>query len=276
MPNSKQFVALLVLLGGSVAAQAQDRFGEKPPDPVFDATIAITAGLGYSWTDSTMRLDASDGTPGTPLDGERDLGLDGNEISGQLEVVLRPRPRHRIRLGLNQLPSDRSAEHVAAGDIFFGDNVYVAGDELHSELRIRSWSAAYSYSFLRSPQAEVAASVGVTSIDLYAEVGVPARGLKETEERSLPAPQLGIEATLRFSDRWYGEARYQYVRLNASNVSGSLSQMNLALAFQFHPNIAAGLSYAQFAGDIRKQQSGDSGRLAYSNRGPQLFLRVGF
>jgi len=276
MLKRRQFGVLLVLLGGSVAAQAQDRFGEQQPDPVFDATIAITAGLGYSWTDSTMRLDAGDGTPGTSLDGERDLGLDANEISGQMDIVLRPRPRHRVRLGVSHLPSDRRANHVAAEDVLFGDNVYIAGDELHSELRIRSWSAAYSYSFHRSPQAEVAVSVGVTSIDLYAEVGVPARGLKDTEERTLPAPQLGVEATWRFADRWYGEARYQYVRFNASDVSGSLSQLNAALVFQFHPNIAAGLSYTQIAGDVKNEQLGDSGRLAYSNRGPQLFLRVGF
>jgi hypothetical protein len=276
VPLQRRLSVLLLVLAWPAVAGAQDRYGEPEPDPVFDSTIAISGSIGYSWTDSTLRLDASDDTPGTSLDGERDLGLDANEMSGQLEVVLRPRPRHRVRLALNYLPSDRSASQVTDRDIYFGDDVYVAGDEVRSKLRIRTWSAAYAYSFLRSPSAEVAVSLGVTSIDFYAEVEVPARSLKEIEERSLPAPQLGLEAAVRFNSRWYGEARYQYVRLNASSVSGSLGQLDASVAYQLHPNVALGLGYTRFVGDVRKEQSGDSGRLAYSSSGPQLFLRASF
>jgi hypothetical protein len=276
MPMKRQLAALLVLLAGSAAAEAQERFGKTELDPVFDATIAISGSLGQAWTDSTLRLDASDGTRGTSLDGERDLGLDANETTGRMEVTLRPRPRHRVRLGLNYLPSDRSASKAAIEDIFFGDNIYAAGDEVRSKLQIRTWSATYGYSFLRNPRAEVAASVGVTSVDLVAEVGVPARALKETEERSFPAPQFGLEAAVKFAERWYGEARYQYVRINASNASGELSQLDAAVVFQFDHNIGAGLAYVQIDGDVKNEQFGDSGRLAYSNRGPQLFLRVSF
>jgi len=273
---SRQSVVLLVMLAAPAAAEAQDRYGQPDLDPVFDATIAITGSLGYSWTDSTLRLDASDGTPGTNLDGERDLGLDANEMTGRLDVVLRPRPRHRLRLGLGYLPSDRSASKVTDQDILFGDNTYAVGDEVRSKLRVRSWSAAYAYSFLRSSRAEVAGSIGITSIDFMAEVGVPARRLKETEERAFPAPQLGLEAAVKFAERWYGEARYQYVHLNASNASGSLGQLDAAVVFQFDPNIAAGLGYTQVDGDVRKSKLGDSGRLAYSTGGPQLFLRASF
>ena len=273
---SRQSVVLLVLLAVPAAAGAQDRYGQPELDPVFDATIAITGSLGYSWTDSALRLDASDGTRGTTLDGERDLDLAANEMTGRLEVVLRPRPRHRLRLGLSYLPSDRSASKVADQDILFGDNTYVVGDELRSKLRVRSWSAAYAYSFLRSPRAEIAGSIGVTSIDFIAEVGVPARRLKETEERAFPAPQLGLEAAVKFAGRWYGEARYQYVHMSASNANGSLGQLDAAVVFQFDPNIAAGLGYTQTKGDVGRSNTGDSGRLAYSTGGPQLFLRASF
>lgn len=273
---SRQSVVLLVMLAAPGAAGAQDRYGQPEPDPVFDATVAITGSLGYSWTDSTLRLDASDGTPGTNLDGERDLGLDANEMTGRLDVVLRPRPRHRLRLGLSYLPSDRSASKVTDQDILFGDNLYAVGDEVRSKLRVRSWSAAYAYSFLRSSRAEIAGSIGVTSIDFMAEVGVPSRRLKETEERAFPAPQLGLEAVVKFTERWYGEARYQYVHVNASNASGSLGQLDAAVVFQFDRNIAAGLGYTQLDGDVRRSKPGDSGRLAYSTGGPQLFLRASF
>jgi hypothetical protein len=270
-------IAVLVVVLAWPAAALGQVFPEEPVfDPVFDATVAISGSFGHAWLDSTLRLDASDGTRGTALDGERVLGLEDHENTGRLDVVLRPRPRHRLRFGLNYLPSDRSAREVIGEDILFGDNVYVAGDEVVSQLRIRSWSIAYAYSLVRSSRAEIALSAGVTSVDFVAEAGVPARGLKDSEERSFPAPQFGLEATVRFADRWYGEARYQYLRLNTSDAKGSFGQLDAALVFQFDPNIAAGLAYAQVEGDISKEQFGDSGRLAYSSRGPRLFLRVSF
>lgn len=267
---------LLLMLPAS-AALAQSRPGSgPPPDPVFDHTVTIGASLGYGAADTRVRLDASDGTPGTLLDAERDLGLDAGELTGWVSVSLRPRPRHRIHAGLSYLPSDRRAREVLGEDIRVGEQVYFAGEEVETELRIRTWSIAYAYSFLRLPNAELAASVGVTSIGAYAEAGVPARAVIEVEERSVPAPQLGLEGAIRFRDRWYGEARLQYVRVKASGDEGSLNQLEAAIVFQFDPNIAAGLGYAAFEVDVQSNDTGDTGVFRYTSRGPRLFIRASF
>lgn len=266
--------ALLILpLAG--AAQSRPAAG-PPPDAVFDHTITIEASLGYGSTDTRVRLDAPDGTPGTVLDAEQDLGLDSGEMTGWVGVVLRPRPRHRIRAGLNYLASDRRARQLLEEDILVGDEVYLVGEEVDSHLRLRTWSLAYAYSFLRLPRAEAAFSLGVTSIGAYAKVGVPARAVSETEERSVPAPQAGLEATARVWRHWYAEARYQYVKVNASGNSGRLSQLDAAVIFQFDPNIAAGLGYSSFDIDVESNDPGDSGTSRYRTQGPRLFLRASF
>jgi len=275
--NPGPLIAGLLAVLAPVAAQAQERpRSEPPPDPVFDHTITLEASIGYGSTDTRVRLDAPDGTPGTVLDAEEDLGLDSGEMTGWVGVILRPRPRHRIRAGLNYLASDRRARQVLEEDILVGDEVYVVGEEVDSHLRLRTWSVSYAYSFLRMPRAEAAFSLGVTSIGAYARAGVPARAVSETEERSVPAPQVGLEATVRVWRDWYAEARYQYVKVNAGGNSGRLSQLDAGVIFQFDRNIAAGLGYASFDVDVESNDPGDSGTFRYKTQGPRLFLRASF
>jgi hypothetical protein len=277
MKITRPLPLLLATLAVPVAAQAATwREEPPPPDPVFDHTITLSAGVGYASQSTMVRLDASDGTLGTSLDAERDLGLAESEATGRLELILRPRPRHRIRAGFNYLPTDRKGRVELDQDIRFGDQVYLAGETVESKLRLRSWWMSYGFSFLRLPRAEVAASLGVTSLDLYAQAGVPARAVRETEERTVPAPQFGLDATFKLSERWYAEARYQYVDINQDQGNGTLRQLDAAVIFQFDPNIAVGLGYSRFDLKAEIRDTGDSGSFSYAANSPQLFLRASF
>jgi len=279
MPRPNQTAVLVpLLLLAAATAQAQDARRGAPPvlDPVFDHRVTMSASLGWSSTDTTVRLDAADGTPGTELDAEDDLGLDDAELSGRAELVLRPRPRHRVRLGLNYLASDRTAKTVLEEDIRFGEEVYLAGETVDSALRLRTWSMAYGYSFLRFERVEVAASLGITSIDFDAEAAVRARGVSEREERSAPAPQLGLEAAFRVYRNWYAEARYQYVDIDVDEGTGTLTQLDAAVWWQFDTNLAAGLAYTSFDVDVESRDPGDTGLFQYQTDGPQLFIRASF
>jgi hypothetical protein len=277
MKTNKPFLFLLAALTVPGIAPAADWRVEAPPlDPVFDHTITLAAGIGHAWESTRVRLDASDGTPGTPLDAERDLGFADNESTGRFELILRPRPRHRIRAGFNYLSIARKASTVLDQDVRFGDQVYLTGETVESQLRLRSWWISYGFSFLRLPNAEAGFSVGVSSLDQYGKAGVPARRVSETEERVVPAPQFGLDATIRFSPRWYGEARYQYVALSEGQREGSLSQLDAAAIFQFDPNIAVGLGYTMYRIRADVRVTGDSGLFNYSAQAPQLFLRASF
>lgn len=268
---------LLALALVAIAAHAQvDPRLPPPPDPVFNSRVQLHASLGYASTTTTLRLDADDGTPGTVLDAEDLLDLDDAEMSGRAEITLRPRPRHRVRLGLNYLASDRSATVDLEEDIDFGNETYLTGETVDSELRIRTWSIAYAYSFLRFERAEVAASLGVTSIDFDAEAGVRARGVRESKERSAPAPQVGLEATFRVYRNWYAEARYQYVDIDADDGTGKLTQLDASVLWQFDPSIAVGLGYSSFDVDVESTDPGDSGLFRYETGGPLLFIRANF
>lgn len=265
---------LLLLLPVDADAQSARRQA-PPPDPLFDHTLSVTGSLGYASTDTTVRLDASDGTPGTVLDAEDDLGLDEQDVAERLEITLRPRERHRIRLALAALPGDRRASVVPDEDLRVGDDVYAAGETLRSKLRFRAWSASYAYSVLRQPRFEVALSAGVASIGVLAETAVPERGASERFEETVPVPQLGVEASFRVTPRWYAEARYQYFDLSASDARGRLTQLDLAVMFQVNDHLSAGLGYALFDADADFRDPGDSGLFRFRTDGVMLVIRAG-
>jgi hypothetical protein len=272
--RSGPLLVLLFVLPSVAGAQAARR-GAPLPDPMLDQTISVTGGLGLASPETLIRYDAADGTPGTELKAEEDLGFDDRELATRLDVVLRPRARHRFRLGLVALPEGRSAGTVIDEDIRFGDDVYLAGETVQSKLRLKAWSASYGYSFIRSPRVELGASLGVTSLGLLAESGVPARGLSEREERTAPAPQAGAEFAWRFGPRWYGEARYQYFEISDDDARGRLTQGDAAVYFQVNGNLAVGLGYTDFDVRVDLFDAGDSGRYRQRSESVMLLVRAG-
>jgi hypothetical protein len=276
MPPSRSRAFLAIALALPLAAEAQSaRRPVTPPDPLFDHTISVTGGIGIASPETVIRYDASDGTPGTTIDAEDDLGFDDQDMATRLDITLRPRKRHRVRLGLVALPGDRSASQVIEEDIRFGDDVYLAGETVESKLRLRAWSASYGYSFLRQPRYEFGVSVGFTSIGLLAEAGVPARGVREREEQTVPAPQVGADLSFRISPRWYAEARYQYFKVSADDASGRLTQLDAAVMFQVNPNLAVGLGWTSFDGDVELREAGDSGLFRQKTDSFLLQVRAG-
>jgi hypothetical protein len=267
-------VPLAFLLAQAAAAQSVRR-PAPPPDPLFDHTISVTGGFGLASPDTLIRYDASDGTAGTPLVAEDDLGFDDRENATRLEITLRPRKRHRLRLGLVALPEERSASEAIAEDIRFGDETFFAGETVQSKLRLRAWTVSYGYSFFRHPRFEAGASLGVASLGLLAEAGMPARGLREREEQTVPAPQAGVDLSFRITPRWYAEARYQYFRVDSSDVSGRLTQAEAAVMFQVNPHLAAGIAWTDFDVSVDLREVGDSGRFRQQTDAVLLQVRAG-
>jgi hypothetical protein len=273
-PRSTLLLSLALAL--PLAAEAQSARRPAPPvDPLFDHRLSVTAGLGYGSLDTTLRIDASDGAPGTTLSAEEDLGLDDADLADRLEVTLRPRKRHRIRLGLAALTGDRRGSTVAEEDLLVGDDVFTAGETVDSRVRMRAWSASYAYSFLRRPRYEIGLSLGYTSVGLTAEAGVPSRGIRQRFEETVPAPQAGVDASFRFNRRWYAEARYQYFKVSEDDASGRLTQWEAAVMYQFNEHLSAGLAFTSFDGEVEFTEPGDSALFQQQTDSVLLQVRAG-
>ena len=118
----KRYVLVLALMPLFAAAETT----KTSDDPVFDNRLTFSGSLVRGSASTKLRLDATDGTRGSDLDGETDLGLSGHNWLGRGEATLRPRPRHRVRLTHHFLKLDRRGSTTLARDNVFGDETILA------------------------------------------------------------------------------------------------------------------------------------------------------
>lgn len=276
MPNTRLLPIPFVLAASLAAAAANARPPEPEPDNLLNDRFGVQFALMYSSNSTDVRVDATDGTLGTELNAEDDLGLSKSKLLGRGEVWFRMRERHRARISNYFVPLDRRGNAVLDRTIQFGDEVYVAGDEVSSRLAVRVLAFSYTYSFVKNDRLEAGVSLGFDLVGFEGEATVPARLRTEREERSGPAPLVGLEVMGRIRGPWYAEARVQYLKAEIDDVDGGLTAFEVNALYRLHPNVTLGLGYNSFSLDIDSRDIGDSGRLELTTAGPQLFARVGF
>jgi hypothetical protein len=235
-----RYLMLLALLPSLAWAEAPTKTRD---DPMFDNRLTLSGSFVYAKATTEFRLDASNGTRGTDVDAEPDLGFRKHKVLGRGEATIRPRPRHRVRLLHYFLPLDRDSRHTLTRDINYGDDAYFIGDETFSNLDLSLLALYYSYSFLRSERLELAAGVGVNVIDFRSRIAVPARLLEETNDESGAAPVFTLEGAWQFADRWYAEGRAQYFKVSLDRARGSFKALDLNVLYRLHRNVLVGAGY---------------------------------
>jgi hypothetical protein len=274
--NSRLLPISFALAAALAAGAADARPREPEPDNLLNDRFGLQFALMQSSSSTDVRVDAPDGTLGTELNAEDDLGLAKSKLLGRGEVWFRMRERHRVRISNYFVPLDRRGETVLDRTIRFGDETYLVGETVSSQLAVRVLALMYTYSFVKNDRLEAGASIGFDVVGFDAEATVPARLRTEREERSGPAPLVGLDLTARIQGRWYAEGRVQYVKATVGDVEGSLTAFEVNGLYRLHPNVTLGLGYNSFTVDIDSRDIGDSGRLKLNTAGPQLFARVGF
>ncbi len=262
-------IATCVLASAAPLVLAQNKLGSP-----HEERFRLSAGLFSADTDTDMRLDADDGTLGTEVSAEEDLGLADHSDVGDVEVETRIRERHRVRF--NYFKLDRAATEVLDREIRFGNDVYDAGDEVLSSIDMRNFGVTYSYEALRFDRYELGVALGVNLVELTATARVPARGIREEESRAGPTPTLGVHTLIRITERIHAEARADYMQLQVDDFEGTVTNLHAAVVYRFNRNIGAGLGYTLLDTEVESNDPGDTGRFNISNSGGVLFLRVTF
>ena len=246
------------------------------PDNLLNDRLTLQASLERSSNHTAVRYDSSAGTPGTVLDGEKDLGLPARKLVGKAELMFRMKERHRVRISNYYLPLDRRATTLLQETINFGNTTYNVNDIVQSELKMRLLAINYTYSFIKNDRVELGASLGFDVIGFEAAATVVARLRTERVDRSTPAPLAGLDGTVRISSRFYGEARAQYVKVDVQSVKGTLETYEANVLYRLSPNVTFGLGFSGIKVDVDANKLTDGGLFTLHSAGPQLFARVGF
>jgi hypothetical protein len=266
----KNGMAVLTLALIATLAHADDYLS-----PV-DERVRLSLGFMHVSSTTNIRLDSSAGVPGTQVNAEHVLGLDGSDFEPKFQAMVRVGERHRLRFDYFTL--DRTGTRTLSAPIVFRDVVLQTGDPVQTNLSLRSLGINYGYSFIHRERFELAATIGLNDTDLSAQarVSTQTRHVDQKKDQAGPLPTIGLDSTYVLSKRFYIDARAQYLKLAVDHFDGSLGFYELAGLYRLRPNVSFALGYTVAKATLTSRQNKTSGHFDLDSRGPEFFVRIAF
>jgi hypothetical protein len=261
----------LLLLTAAASVQAQSYLSPKPPPYGIEDRFRLEVGLIHAGYDTQIRIDPSLQIPGTLISAEDDLNLPSSANEMQMELTLLPGKHHMVRL--HGLSMRRSGSAVLTKTVIWDNNVYLAGERVDSHLDISMVGLTYGWLPFRTDRYELGVSLGIQITEVNANAEVRARAVRPDDSTVAPLPLLGIEARYEFTRRWSIEGRYQYLKVDASDVQGTLPDGRIAVRWRQNQHLLYGIGYRTFTLDINSADPDTPGMVHLNMTGPMLFLQ---
>ncbi len=253
-----------LLVGASLGAQG-------PKASLYDRWT-ITGSVTTVILNSNIRVDSSNGGPGTDIDAENDLGLATNKIEPRFAVRWRPGHRHELEIGYQF--ARRSSEHVIDRDLSFGDSTYHAGADVGTTFNSDMGFFVYRYAFVAKPRTQVGLAVGLGALFLNTELDALGTGgqvqFTQSDNTTGPVGSIGAYGRFLSGDRWSWEADARYVKVNVDRFDARVGEGGGAVRYAASSRmlIEGGYGLTAIKVDIaQKRSSGPgsrSGMLKYS------------
>ena len=250
--------------------------GQEIPSPITDHFYA-SAALYSPNVKTNLRVDPSNAAPGvtgTPLNAERDLGLPARLTQGRVEFMFRLGERSQVRM--DYFEADRTADHVLANTIVFGDQTFAQGSTTHTSLDWKLFGLTYTYSFYRTNRLEIGTGVGVYFLQANAQGAVPAQNQSQEESAADPFPTLPLDLAWRISRRIAFTGHVNYLKATLSQFSGWLADSHGDFQFRCNPNLSLGVGYTSMRTSYKRNNGSFTGSLYLSYNGPEAFVRFSF
>jgi hypothetical protein len=272
----KNGMAVLTFALAASAGLATLAHADDYPSPT-DDRVRLSLGVMHLSSTTDLLLDSSQGVAGTPINAEKDLGLDSSDFEPKFQAMVRVGERHRLRFDYFTL--DRTGQTTLSGaPIVFRDVVLPTGYPVRSDLNLRTLGISYEYSFLHSEKFEVAATVGIndTDISTRARISTQTLHVDQREDQAGPFPTLGLDATYVVSQRFYFDGRAQYFKIAIDHLDGSLGFYELDALYRFRPNVSFAVGYTAAKATLDSRKPSNSGFFDFDSKGPEFFVRVAF
>jgi hypothetical protein len=244
--------------------------------PIRDHFYVIAA--FYSPAVSTnVRIDPTNAGPGvigTPVNGERDLGLPARLDQGRVEFMFRMRERNKLRV--DYFEADRSASKVLANDIVFGNVTFDGGNQLQSSVNWRLFGLTYTYSLYQSDRLEIGTGLAAYFLQVEAMGTAPAQAQYQDVSAAEPFPTLPLDFTWCISRRFDFTARANYLRASLNGFSGWLADLHSDLQYRWNPYFSIGLGYTSIRDSLTRHSGSFPGVVSMDFEGPEAFVRFSY
>jgi hypothetical protein len=250
------------------------------PSPITDR-FAVEGIFFNPAISTTLRIDSQSiggvpGNAGTTLSGERDFGMDGRVPQGRIEIIFRLRENNRLRV--DYFATDRSGDNVINRQLLFGNETFLSGDRVTSDLDFRQFSLTYTYSLFRNDHVEAGLGLGIHFVEADGRGAVEARQQRQEVSGSGAFPTIPVDITWRI---WHGlalSARGQYFRAAINNFQGSIADYHGDFQWRWrrYPNFSLGAGYSIMRTSLNINDTNFPGAFRLNVRGPEGFFKVSF
>jgi len=246
-----------------------------------DKTWLLQVAAYFPKVDSYLRVDASDGTVGTGVDFERDLGFDRNSVLPAF--MLEWRPGDDWVLNAEYYSLGRESTETLDRDIVIGDTTYPVNGSVRAGFDSDIFRFTIGNRFFQRPNLEIGAAIGLHGTDfsvfVEGEGSVANQGASfQSESRSVfaPLPTIGLFLNARPAEKVQVNARFDWLSLTIDDYSGRLVNTEVSASYSVHPNIDIGAMYRLVDYSVKVNRDNWNGRVDYQFRGPAIFVQVGF
>lgn len=250
----------------------------KPTPPWFVRRFKLTAGAFFPVNNTKIEVGNRDGSFGTEIDFEDDLGFKKSTVTFLGNFQWRASRRSRFDLGFFHL--DRTTTKQLQKTIEFGDNTYPVNATVSSYFKVDIYQFSYGYAFFLGPKYELGLQLGVhtlatgVGINLLGETaGV---GYNDKFDFTAPLPDIGIWGGYAFTDKLALNGNVNYFSIKVNDIDGKIVSYNLSMMYQVIPDLSLALGYTgmNFTVDVVKTRT--EGFLKWGYNGPTITASYAF
>jgi hypothetical protein len=254
-----------LLLPGPAMADAQSSGMEK---------ASLSLGVFLTHRDSSTRLDASAGDPGTDVDLENDLGLNRSESVFRVDAFYRFNEAHRIDLSWFDL--SRSSSKQIERDIEWNGTSYPIDTAVNSQFDLDIYKVAYTWSFWRKDRNFLGATGGLYIADTGTSLSADSIGAREVASATAPLPVIGLRGLYFLTQKWSVRASSEVFLYEYGDWDGELVDLYLGLDYELSDRIAVGVGFNTVTFDLGVSKENLTGQLDWGYSGGLVFLRGRF
>lgn len=207
---------------------------------------------------------------GTNVNFDRDLGGENSVVIPRIDAYYRFDQHHRI--DISSFRTERDGLKTINSDIDLGDQSFVDGDTLETQIKFSLFRLGYGYSFYHSSSTELTLTAGLNVSDYEFDFGLSGGASNNSAGASAPLPTFGLRLAYKISPKW--SVRYVsetfFIEID-DTLKGTLLNYELDLEYRLTDSFILGAGISRISTDLDIDDSDWQGRLTDSNRGFLLF-----
>lgn len=246
--------------------------------PWFVERFKISAGYYFAVNITDISLGANDGSIGSDINFEKDLGLE--KKSATFLGGLQWRATSRSRFDLSYYGLNRKTTYTIKKTFDFGDHTYNVNSSINAFINTDIYRFSYGYAILSKPKYELGLLFGAHIVKTSLEISINSTNVnlayKDDFGVTAPLPDFGIWGGYAISDRFALIGEFDYLEVEVNNIRGKILAYNFLVEYKIIKNLDLGVGYTGLNFSVDAIEDNLNGHLKWGNNGPAVKIAYAF